>query len=308
MSDIDIYDMIINGYYTFTQYWDDINRVIIKIMQIIKTQNEDMTYEDILEKIKLIFISEGFPLPTITDSEILEVFEDNISENIGSSINVINNLLNSFNSMNINNDENNEESEINDTPLEPENNEEDNEESENVEDVSDVNITTLMQLFTQQLLNAQQQYGTFISNISNDNDLSVSANVSNSPAVNISQGSQLQFGLFSPIGLLNNPPELISGGLSSFLNRKVNVVVDKDVLKKFRNRQYKFLSDKIKEINKNCSICLDDYEETSKVKVLPCDHGFHPECITKWLTSENYTCPVCRKEIGTNDEHKIIDS
>ncbi|NDD67697.1 hypothetical protein EBZ35_08655, partial [bacterium] len=34
--------------------------------------------------------------------------------------------------------------------------------------------------------------------------------------------------------------------------------------------------------NKNCVICFDNYEPTTKIKVLPCTHGFHPDCITKW--------------------------
>jgi hypothetical protein len=342
MSEIDIYDTVINGYYTFTQYWEDINRVIVKIIQIIKTQYPDLSYEDILEKVKLIFITEGFPSPTITDSEILENFEeiadDTSTQNISSSIALMQNILNSMNALNYddeeqaNEDEQNNEEEINDEQLNlgneeeeqvnPENNNEDINEDDVHMESHNVNIANLMQIFTQHLLNSQQnntqvqlpsipvlqaQPNLLVSYISdNNNDSGQVGNQSN-----VSQGSQaqqqvqqapqLQFGLFAPIGT-------IGGGINSFLNKKVNVVVDKNVLKKFRNRQYKFLSDKIKELNKTCTICLDDYEESSKVKVLPCEHGFHTECITKWLTNENYKCPVCRKEIGTNEDHKIIDS
>jgi len=83
--------------------------------------------------------------------------------------------------------------------------------------------------------------------------------------------------------------------------------MDEQKLKKLRNRQYKFLSDKLQELNKNCSICFDDFEPSSKVKVLPCEHGFHKECITRWLTKESYTCPVCRKPVGTEEDHVTID-
>jgi hypothetical protein len=103
-------------------------------------------------------------------------------------------------------------------------------------------------------------------------------------------------------------PQIINQQISNFLNKKVNVVVNKDILKKIRNRQYKFLSENIKQLNKCCPICLDDYQETIKVKVLPCHHAFHGDCITKWLTEENYKCPICRKEIGNDQDHITISN
>lgn len=47
-----------------------------------------------------------------------------------------------------------------------------------------------------------------------------------------------------------------------------------------------------------CVICLEDFGEETLVKVLPCHHIFHVECIDKWFysLSENKDpfCPVCR--------------
>ncbi|KAL3531670.1 hypothetical protein ACH5RR_005191 [Cinchona calisaya] len=56
------------------------------------------------------------------------------------------------------------------------------------------------------------------------------------------------------------------------------------------------LNDKISP-EAECSICLALFQEGDKVKVLPqCHHGFHYECVDKWLSTQS-TCPLCRKPI-----------
>lgn len=50
----------------------------------------------------------------------------------------------------------------------------------------------------------------------------------------------------------------------------------------------------------SCSICLVDLEEGESLKQLPCNHVFHPECISVWLL-QNITCPICRNELNIND-------
>uniref|UniRef100_A0A0G4F9D3 RING-type domain-containing protein n=1 Tax=Chromera velia CCMP2878 TaxID=1169474 RepID=A0A0G4F9D3_9ALVE len=44
-----------------------------------------------------------------------------------------------------------------------------------------------------------------------------------------------------------------------------------------------------------CNICHEDYEDSSMVLVLPCDHFWHTACIRKWL-GRSESCPVCREE------------
>jgi hypothetical protein len=41
-----------------------------------------------------------------------------------------------------------------------------------------------------------------------------------------------------------------------------------------------------------CSICTDDFTVGEDVRVLPCDHKFHPACIDPWLINVSGTCPL----------------
>jgi E3 ubiquitin-protein ligase ATL10/75/76/77/78 len=45
-----------------------------------------------------------------------------------------------------------------------------------------------------------------------------------------------------------------------------------------------------------CAICLTEFAQGERVRVLPrCHHGFHVRCIDRWL-SAHQTCPTCRRE------------
>lgn len=44
-----------------------------------------------------------------------------------------------------------------------------------------------------------------------------------------------------------------------------------------------------------CAICLAEFSEGEGVRVLPsCNHGFHMDCVDKWLRSHS-SCPTCRQ-------------
>lgn len=41
-----------------------------------------------------------------------------------------------------------------------------------------------------------------------------------------------------------------------------------------------------------CSVCTDDFVKGQDIRVLPCSHKFHPECIDPWLLNVSGTCPL----------------
>jgi hypothetical protein len=41
-----------------------------------------------------------------------------------------------------------------------------------------------------------------------------------------------------------------------------------------------------------CSICTEDFEKGQDLRVLPCNHKFHPECVDPWLLNVSGTCPL----------------
>ena len=41
-----------------------------------------------------------------------------------------------------------------------------------------------------------------------------------------------------------------------------------------------------------CSVCTDDFIKGQDVRMLPCKHKFHPECIDPWLLNVSGTCPL----------------
>ncbi|KAJ3355670.1 hypothetical protein HDU83_003052 [Entophlyctis luteolus] len=55
------------------------------------------------------------------------------------------------------------------------------------------------------------------------------------------------------------------------------------------------LKSMVGETREKCTICLMNYEEDDEMRILRCRHGFHAECIDRWLTSHVNSCPVCRQ-------------
>ena len=41
-----------------------------------------------------------------------------------------------------------------------------------------------------------------------------------------------------------------------------------------------------------CSVCTEDFIKGDDIRVLPCGHKYHPECIDPWLLNVSGTCPL----------------
>ncbi|KAK5822734.1 hypothetical protein F5H01DRAFT_402806 [Linnemannia elongata] len=46
-----------------------------------------------------------------------------------------------------------------------------------------------------------------------------------------------------------------------------------------------------------CSICLGEYVPDDRLRVLPCSHEYHAECIDVWLTLKSTHCPLCKHDL-----------
>lgn len=53
-----------------------------------------------------------------------------------------------------------------------------------------------------------------------------------------------------------------------------------------------------------CIICLTEYEDGDKIRLLACNHSFHVPCIDQWLQL-NRVCPLCKRDINVMAGERI---
>ena len=48
----------------------------------------------------------------------------------------------------------------------------------------------------------------------------------------------------------------------------------------------------------SCAICQEEFKNKENLKITPCEHIFHPKCISMWLEKKctRPTCPSCRHD------------
>ncbi|KAI4892430.1 hypothetical protein NFI96_024114 [Prochilodus magdalenae] len=55
----------------------------------------------------------------------------------------------------------------------------------------------------------------------------------------------------------------------------------------------------------SCAVCLEQYNNNQCLRVLPCLHEFHRDCVDPWLLLQQ-TCPLCKRSaLGTYDTHGL---
>ncbi|EDV93811.1 GH19534 [Drosophila grimshawi] len=74
----------------------------------------------------------------------------------------------------------------------------------------------------------------------------------------------------------------------------------KSMLKKIPVLRYTKNNTRIKY--ETCVICLDDFVEDDKLRVLPCSHPYHSHCIDPWLTENRRVCPICKRKVFSKGE------
>lgn len=92
---------------------------------------------------------------------------------------------------------------------------------------------------------------------------------------------------------------IFSGILTNFRAHEpddVALPLTEESFKKLEEMKYAEFQDTNK--SDKCTICQEQFEPTTNIKILPCRHIFHIECIGEWLKNYHYKCPLCRKECG----------
>ncbi|KAI0088561.1 hypothetical protein BDY19DRAFT_948303 [Irpex rosettiformis] len=74
-----------------------------------------------------------------------------------------------------------------------------------------------------------------------------------------------------------------------------------EVIKASQLPQYETTGKISSNCTDRCLVCLEDYEDEDDVRILTCRHGFHKQCVDKWMQVGRNNCPACRTKGVVDD-------
>ncbi|KAJ8909168.1 hypothetical protein NDN08_005861 [Rhodosorus marinus] len=89
--------------------------------------------------------------------------------------------------------------------------------------------------------------------------------------------------------------------LNEFLSSATQATIDRLPMYIFQGTKQKEKSEPDEEAGEagasfECSICITEVDPGDKMRILPCLHQFHSECVDQWLLA-NAKCPTCKYSI-----------
>ncbi|XP_045478750.1 protein goliath-like [Harmonia axyridis] len=79
------------------------------------------------------------------------------------------------------------------------------------------------------------------------------------------------------------------------LSRKLGSAAKK-ALDKIPTKNIKREDKEVQGEGECCAVCIERYKHNDTLRILPCSHEFHRDCIDPWLL-EHRTCPMCKMDI-----------
>lgn len=82
------------------------------------------------------------------------------------------------------------------------------------------------------------------------------------------------------------------------IDSRSQLPLGRDETRKLPTRKYRSGEEKIER----CAICVEDFKDGDVMRVLPCEHSFHKQCIDEWLNNHSAVCPLCKFEVPRGGE------
>ncbi|KAG6389910.1 hypothetical protein SASPL_151385 [Salvia splendens] len=67
------------------------------------------------------------------------------------------------------------------------------------------------------------------------------------------------------------------------------------------NRDYSYANRSADRFGSECVVCLNRFAEGESLRKLACCHVFHRDCLGGWLGQMNFSCPLCRAPLVTEE-------